>query len=47
MQTRHTIGCALFLIAIGMLIMMFVSNVLIGVIIIILLLILGYNLYCW
>ncbi len=47
MQTRRTIGYSLFLIAIGMLMMMFISNILIGVVIIILLLILGYNLYCW
>ncbi|HKM20439.1 MAG TPA: hypothetical protein VJZ01_00140 [Lachnospiraceae bacterium] len=47
MHRRRTLGYSLFLIAVGMMIMMFIPNAFIGIIIVILLLILGYNLYCW
>ncbi len=43
---RHMIGFILFWIAIGMTIMFFISNAVIAVLIILLCLILGYNLFC-
>ena len=43
---RHMIGFILFWIAIGMTIMFFISNAVIAVLIILLCLVLGYNLFC-
>ena len=43
---RRVLGFALFFIAIGMTIMMFISNVFWGVIGVIILLLLGYNFFC-
>lgn len=43
---RHMIGFILFWIAIGMTIMLFLDNGVIAVLIILLCLILGYNLFC-
>lgn len=43
---RHMIGFILFWIAIGMTIMLFLENGVIAVLIILLCLILGYNLFC-
>ncbi|MGL5258735.1 MAG: hypothetical protein ACRC7V_01370 [Lachnospiraceae bacterium] len=43
---RKMIGFILFWIAIGMLIMLFISNMFWGIVVIFVLLILGYNLYC-
>lgn len=43
---KRMIGFILFWIAIGMLIMLFIHNILIGFIIIGLLLLIGYNLFC-
>ncbi len=40
------IGFALFWIAVGMLLMMLISNVIAGVILVLLLLIVSYNLFC-
>lgn len=40
------IGFILFWIAIGMLLMLFIHNMLIGMILIAVLLLLGYNLFC-
>lgn len=40
------IGLMLFYIAVGMFIMLFIENVFIGILIIALLLLIGYNLYC-
>ena len=43
---KRMIGFILFWIAVGMLIMLFIHNILIGFIIIGLLLLIGYNLFC-
>lgn len=43
---KRLIGLILFSIAIGMLIMLFLSSDFVGVIIIFILLLLGYNLFC-
>lgn len=43
---RHMFGFILFWIAIGMSIMLFLENAVIAVLIILLCLILGYNLFC-
>ncbi|MCH5268275.1 MAG: hypothetical protein J1E62_08030 [Lachnospiraceae bacterium] len=43
---RHMIGFILFWIAIGMTIMLFIENGVIALLIIILCLVLGYNLFC-
>lgn len=40
------IGVAVFLVAIGMLLMLFISNRLIGLIVLLLLLFVAYTLYC-
>lgn len=43
---KRMIGFILFWIAIGMLLMLFIHNMLIGMILIAVLLLLGYNLFC-
>lgn len=43
---KRMIGFILFWIAVGMLIMLFVNDVLVGSIIIAILLLIGYNLFC-
>ena len=44
---KKTIGFAMFWTAVGMFIMLFVSNYLIAVLIIFILLLLGYQLFCF
>ena len=44
---KKTIGFAMFWMAVGMFIMLFVSNYLIAVLIIFILLLLGYQLFCF
>lgn len=44
---KRIIGFALFFIAIGMIIMMFISDIFVGIVFVILLLVLGYNFYCY
>ncbi len=44
---KRKIGAFLLSMAVGMLFMLFISNKFVGCIIIALLLILGYNLYCY
>lgn len=44
---KKTIGFAMFWIAVGMFIMLFLSNNLIAVLIIFILLLLGYQLFCF
>lgn len=44
---KKTIGFAMFWLAVGMFIMLFVSNYLIAVLIIFILLLLGYQLFCF
>jgi len=43
---KRMIGFILFWIAIGMIIMMFIQNMFMGVLIVAILLLLGYNLFC-
>lgn len=44
---KKTIGFAMFWMAVGMFIMLFVTNYLIAVLIIFILLLLGYQLFCF
>lgn len=44
---KKTIGFAMFWMAVGMFIMLFISNYLIAVLIIFILLLLGYQLFCF
>lgn len=43
---RQTIGFILFWISAGMLLMLLIENKIIGIIVIMILMIIGYNLYC-
>ena len=44
---RRVIGFALFFIAVGMVTMMLLQNVFVGVLIVFLFLLLGYNFFCY
>ena len=46
MRMKRTVGVFLLAIAMGMLLMLFISNKFVGCIIIALLLVLGYYIYC-
>ncbi|MEF9941078.1 MAG: hypothetical protein RSA90_01400 [Lachnospiraceae bacterium] len=43
---KRVVGFALFWFALGMLVMMFLPNIFIGVIIVLLCMLVGYNLFC-
>ncbi|MEF9917064.1 MAG: hypothetical protein RR275_04115 [Lachnospiraceae bacterium] len=43
---KRIIGFSLFFIAVGMLIMLFIPNTFVGVMLILLCLLIGYNLFC-
>ncbi len=43
---RKVIGFALFFIAIGMVLMMFLQNLFVGILLVIAFLLLGYNFFC-
>lgn len=43
---RRVIGFALFFVAMGMVIMMLLPNIFVGVVLVIIFLLLGYNMFC-